>query len=397
MTTGQIDTIAYMTYAGSIPSRNADAVCVMNMCSSLAAQGSSVELVIPKGQALGMQALQFQGTLWELYGLPENFSIRYFSNPFDRFNSALRKNGYAFLALCYALLSGKQLINARHIELSMMAARFGRPFVFEAHNFVKPAASKFFPRFIECLNKPGCRGAIVTTTQAGRDSFIDAGVPESRIAVLPNGVQVHRYEGLPSKDQLRKKLQLPASKTIACFSGNLYAGRGIENIIHCAKKFQDIYFLIIGGGPEDVGRYAHMAATGDIKNLHFTGYIPGTGIPPYLKAADILLMPNTAQSNVHSMAYTSPMKMFDYLAAGKPIIVSDFPVLREIFTHQHNAFLVPADSAAEFARGVEWVLENPVAAEKMAAQARSDSLQYSWEKRAATYLSFVKALLWKKN
>lgn len=397
MGTGRTHKIAYMTFAGAIPSRSADAVCVMNMCGSLAAQGSRVELIIPKGQALGMHELQFHGTLWELYGLPENFSIRYFYNPFDRFTPALRKNGYALLAVCYALLSGKQLINARHIELSMMAARFGRPFVFEAHNFAKCAASNLFPRFIKLLNKPGIRGAVVTTTQAGRKSFVDAGVPADRITVLPNGVHVHRYEDLPPKDELRHELQLPVSKTIACFSGNLYEGRGIENIVYCARKFQDMYFLVIGGSPEDVGRYRHMAADGGIRNLHFKGYLPGIAIPRYLKAADILLMPNTLQSNVHSMDYTSPMKMFDYLAAGKPIIVSDFPVLREIFTHQHNAFLVPADSEAEFARGVQWVLKNPAAAEEMAAQARIDSQQYSWEKRAATYLSFVKALLWEKS
>lgn len=389
----RISDIAYMTFTGSIPSRSADAVCVMNMCAALAAHDTRVELMLPKGQALPLSALHFQGTVWELYGLPENFALRYIPNLFDRFNNEIRKNGYAFLAMCSAVLTGTSLINARQIELIMMAARFGRPFVFECHNFVKPSGSRLFPRFIEIMNTPRCTGGIVTTTQAGRDSFIKAGVPENRIAVLPNGVQVHRYEGLPPKQELRKTLQLPCSATIACFSGSLYPGRGIENIMYCAEHFKDIYFLIIGGSPDEVQHYRDMAAQRKIANLHCTGYIRSTEVPPYLKAADILLMPNTSKSSGHSIAYASPMKVFDYLAAGKPIVASDFPVLREIFRHAQNAFLVPADCEQELARGLQWVFDNPAAARGMAEQARIDAMKYSWQKRADAYLSFVRTLL----
>jgi len=127
--------------------------------------------------------------------------------------------------------------------------------------------------------------------------------------------------------------------------------------------------------------------------MHFTGYIPSTEVPHYLKAADILLMPNTSKSSGHSIAYASPMKVFDYLAAGKPIIASDFSVLREIFTHEHNAFLVPADSEQELARGLQWVRDNPAAAGNMATQARLDSMEFSWQKRAEAYLSFVRTLV----
>ena len=127
--------IAYMTFTGSIPSRSADAVCVMNMCSALAGRGSKVELIVPRGQALQLGELGFQGSIWQFYGLPENFSIRYLPNPFDRFSNSIRRSGFGFLAVCYATAAGRQLINARQIELVLAAARFGRPFVFECHNF----------------------------------------------------------------------------------------------------------------------------------------------------------------------------------------------------------------------------------------------------------------------
>jgi glycosyltransferase involved in cell wall biosynthesis len=206
-------------------------------------------------------------------------------------------------------------------------------------------------------------------------------------------VHTQRYEQLPAQAELRKTLQLPGSKTIACFSGSLYPGRGIENIVYCAERFKDIHFLIIGGSPDEVRHYRDMAAGNGSMNLHFTGYVPSIDVPRYLMAADILLMPNTSKSSGHSIEYASPMKVFDYLASGKPIIASDFPVLREIFTHEHNAFLVPADSDRELARGLQWVLDNPGPAGKMAAQARIDAMNYSWEKRARDYLSFVRTFV----
>lgn len=389
----QIHKIAYLTFNGALPSRFADAVCVMNMCSCLAAQGAGVALIIPKGQAVSLDELHAHGTLWDFYGLPANFSLHCLPDPFKRCPAAMRKNGYAFLALGCALLRGAQLINARHIELAVMAARFGKPFVFECHNFLKPAGSTLFPRLIEIMNGPRCRGAVVTTTQAGRKSFIEAGVPEGRITVLPNGVDVQRYEGLPAGEELRGLLGLPPAGTIACFSGSLYPGRGIENIIYCAEHFPAVFFLVVGGSPEEVARYHAMAQERSIHNMHFTGHVPGTEVPRYLTASDILLMPNTSASSGHSMAYTSSMKTFDYLAAGRPIVASDFPVLREIFVHEQNAFLVPADSAHELARGLQWVLDNPGAARAMAARARIDAAQYAWQKRAERYLSFVRATL----
>jgi len=84
--------IAYLTFAGAIPSRTADAVCVMNMCGALAARGARVELIIPGGQAARLDDLHFHGTLWDFYGLPENFSIRYLPAPCARFRASVRKH-----------------------------------------------------------------------------------------------------------------------------------------------------------------------------------------------------------------------------------------------------------------------------------------------------------------
>jgi len=388
-----IDNIAYMTLTGSIPSRKADAVCVMNMCAALAGQGAGIELVIPRGQASELAALNHNGTIWDFYGLAERFPIRYLPSPFDRFGPDLKRNGYAFLALLYAAVSGKQLVNVRQIELALMAARLRMPCVFECHNFLKVSGSGSLARFVERMNKPRCRAAIVTTTQAGRAAFIAAGVPESRIAVLPNGVPVHLYAGAPPADELRRLLGLPCPATIACFSGSLYPGRGIENILCCAERFSDVCFLIVGGSPEEVERYRCAAQEKQLTNVHLTGYVPATQVPRYLSASDMLLMPNTSASSGHAIAYTSSMKIFDYLAAGRPIIASDFPVVREILAHGRNAVLVPPDSARALADGVQWVLDNPGAAAGMAGQARCDAQQFSWQKRAENYRAFVEAVL----
>ena len=107
-----------------------------------------------------------------------------------------------------------------------------------------------------------------------------------------------------------------------------------------------------------------------------------------MKAADVLVLPNSGKEKI-SRIYTSPLKMFEYMAAGVPIVASDLPSIREVLSEK-TAFLFEADDARDLAEKIEMVLENKEGAGERARKALKEVKKYNWEERAGKILDFVK-------
>lgn len=118
------------------------------------------------------------------------------------------------------------------------------------------------------------------------------------------------------------------------------------------------------------------------------GHRPHQEIPYWLKAADVLVLPNSAKEKI-SRFYTSPLKLFEYMASGTPIVASDLPSIREVL-NEKNAVLVKPDSPEFLTAGIMKVLENPYLSDKISKQAFQDVQNYTWEKRAEKILRFIK-------
>ena len=86
----------------------------------------------------------------------------------------------------------------------------------------------------------------------------------------------------------------------------------------------------------------------------------------------------------------SPLKMFEYMASGRPIIASDLPVLREVLEHERNAILVAPDDINGWVRSIQYLADDEKVRERLAHQASIDLKQsYTWEKRAQKVLAGV--------
>ena len=128
----------------------------------------------------------------------------------------------------------------------------------------------------------------------------------------------------------------------------------------------------------------------EIKSRYPTADIIITGrrshgqVPVYLKAADALILPNK-KGNQTSAYYTSPLKLFEYMASQRPIVASDLPSIREVL-NETNAVMVEPDNPEALAAGIKLVLEDSRLADKLARQALVDASNYTWQKRAEKIL-----------
>jgi glycosyltransferase involved in cell wall biosynthesis len=380
--------MAFMTLTASIPSRQANAVSMMNNCSQFARRGLDLELIVPRGQIKSSDILPKGNTIWEFYAVPEDFKITHLPRPF--FCKYPGNVGYTMLAVSYAVLRGKSLVYSRHIELAYLAAIYGRISIFESHNYLKVNRHPILPHWIRMLRNPARRIAMVVTTHAGARAYEAMGVPQERMLVAPNGVDVKRFLLSGSRVALKNSFGLPKSKTIVGFCGHLYKGRGIEELLQCARLLDRIYFLIVGGEPDDIHRCSSLAQDLGLSNVRFTGFVPQSSVPSYLLASDILVMPYTRATFLHD--YVSPMKMFEYLASGRPVVATDLPIFREVLHDGHNAVLVPPDSGQALASGIQWLLDHPESARKLGEQARRDAEQYSWENRVRRIVSWFREM-----
>lgn len=378
--------IAYVTLNGQIPSRTANSVGVMKMCGQFSSQGLQTTLLIPGGQATALKNLECSSDVFDFYSVEHKFKFKYLPNPLFKKSSSL-VTLYSLFMVLYVCAKRINLITTRNIEVAFWAALLRKPVIFESHNYAKMAQHRLLPYWIKFVNNSKYKASMVVTTEAGKKSYIASGIDEQNILVQPNGVDVGRFAELAEKTQLRKKLGITTNRKVVGFCGSLYKGRGIEEIMWCAEHLTELLFLIVGGSPEEVKYYQSLAENKKITNIQFFGHVQQDKVPLFLMASDILLMPYTTKT---AHAYMSPMKMFDYLATGCPIIATDFPILHEILKDKQNAIFVAPDSGQAMAEGIKWVLNNLELAKKMGFQAKKDAASFSWGNRSKNILNWLR-------
>jgi glycosyltransferase involved in cell wall biosynthesis len=141
--------------------------------------------------------------------------------------------------------------------------------------------------------------------------------------------------------------------------------------------------VIVGGHEEepDLARVKALAAErGCASRITFTGLIPPADVAARLRDTDVLILPNPASAI--STSFTSPLKLFEYMASGRPIVASGLPSLREVLRDGENALLVEPGNAPALTAGIRRIKDDPALGERLARQALADVQQFTWGRRA---------------
>jgi glycosyltransferase involved in cell wall biosynthesis len=196
-------------------------------------------------------------------------------------------------------------------------------------------------------------------------------------------VDLSRYRSL-TRESARAHLNLPASDKLAVYTGHLYTWKGAGVFAEAVSKAEGLRGLLVGGRQDDVERMRRTVTENGWRNVEIVGHVSPSEVPYYQAAADILVLPNSAQAEI-SRSYTSPLKLFEYMAAGRPIIASDLSSLREIL-NEDNALLVTPDDPAALAAALHQLLADSALGQRLANRARLDVEAYSWQSRAEQIL-----------
>lgn len=215
-------------------------------------------------------------------------------------------------------------------------------------------------------------------------------ISHSPIVIAPDGVDLEKFDVNISQSAARREFNLPLDKKIVLYAGLFDEWKGYRTLLEASRHFGPYTLLVMAGGrPDQI-----IALSREFPNVQFLGWTPYEKLPSLQKAADVLVLPNSAKF-VISREYTSPLKLFAYMASGVPIVASDLPSIREVIDETMATF-VPPDDPRALAEVTSEVLDLPagkagnirIFADK-ALRAKEAVKKYSWQKRAQTILNFL--------
>ena len=362
--------------ASQIPSGTANSIQAMKACQAMAQLGHTVRLFAP-----GTPQQADWSALAQHYGLFTPFEVTWL-----RAHPRWKRYDFAWSAVQQAGKWGADLLYAWPLQAALagLLADRSRPVLLEMHG---PAEGHLGPLLLRrFMRQPGRRRLLPITQaladmlaqQAGRD------FTPGECVLVPNGVDLERFQDLPDPQEARRLLALPEGLT-AGYTGHLYAGRGIGLLEQLAQHFPQLNFLWVGGRSEDVTAWRSRLNSKGLSNVTLTGFVENQRLPLFQAAADVLLMPYeraiAGSSGGDSAAYASPMKMFEYMACQRPILSSDLPVVREVI-NERNAVLCPPDDLPSWSQALAGLLADAGLRQRLAHQAWQDVQAYTWEQRA---------------
>lgn len=391
-----------------LPSEKANGYQVMKMCEAFAGQGVRVTLLFPK-RIQHVELLDHDDP-FAFYGINPSFTLRPLRNIDTIMFAAslplwLRRismiqfvHFFTYAAsvvrYCWQFRKRDDMMLYGRAEFPFLLLSFLKPLFrphlcYEAHSF--PSAHS------EWLRKRIARTVdlLVVITDQLRKRFVSIGIHPNRILVAHDSVDLDAFRVSESIVQLRKRLAIPLDRYVVGYIGRFHTmgmEKGISTLLKAVAEVkkhhpkQSPFLLCVGGPLSMVQAYRLLWEPLGLKetDVRFVDRRPVTEVPQWIAACDVVTIP--FPWNEHMAYFASPMKLFEYMAVGKPIVASALPALQEILTHNSNALLVEPDNSEAFANALISLMDNPSHAERLGQQAKKDVQRFSWGGRARTIL-----------
>lgn len=378
-------------FSETLPLKKARAIQYVKTCYALAELGIRVHAIFGKDRSCSdAECLAYYGlkphpnlTLWRIPILRKRDGGR-----------GLSWNGL-FNHFCVkrikSLSAGNitSILYLRHIKLAYYLHRKGLfnkvPTIFEAHEvFSSTTGRQDKMASLREMEEAVLRSSrtIVSIShglkgEIEREFGIKAAIP-----VIPDGADY-----TPDSPVYRQ----PEAGTI-CYTGHLYPWKGVDTLVRAMAYLPDARLSIVGGEDSDIARLKKLAGDIECQNrITFAGWVPPERVAGYLEKAAVAVIP--LGTDLIASQFTSPLKLFEYMAAGVPIVASDLPSVREVLTDSVNAVLVRPDDPEALAEGIRRILDDGALAQKMATQALGGVQEYSWRSRAEKIVQAVRSVL----
>lgn len=387
-----------------LPTEKAHGYQICKMCEAFGKIDVKVTLLHPfryqSGPAL------YGKNVFDYYGLLQVFETRLLPNwdviLLNRVISSSKAMAplvftHAFLWGFYAAwVAGREkadLYYTRDSSVAFWLVRLGLPTVYEAH--VVPKRGQRL--LLRQLTQTSALQLVVVLTSFIKKEFVEMGFPTEKVIVQPDAVDLSLFVDLPDKQECRKRLGLPLDRPIIGYIGRfrtMEMEKGIPELIEAIAQLplidgKEPLLLCVGGPMEAVPSYLDLAHRLGVPEsyLQFVDRVPNNQVPLWMRSCDVVTIP--WQWTEFSAYFTSPMKLFEYMASGTPILASNLPSIREVLQHEENAWLVKPGDCKALTSGIETLLGDRSTGQKFVENARRQVREYTWVERTQKLMKFV--------
>jgi glycosyltransferase involved in cell wall biosynthesis len=367
-----------------VPARTANSIQVMRMSQAFAQCGANIELIVPwQPQKLLTQPAAFFN-IRRYYGLETDFPLKFLPG---LGNVILGEHGrikwFLWLAPRYAQLRKPDIVYTRYLPLAALLIERQIPVAVEGHEYERLRDRGDLEALLRAAGSPLMR-SIVVISNSLKQLYVESGLPEDKIVVAHDGVDESFIQSLASGPAPDKaEMAIPVDRPVICYAGKFSEDRGIGLILKAAQALPHAFFLLVGGTKREIETFQKQA--NGLTNVQFVGFVPPKDVVAYLQVADVLVAPYTTA--IPTLSAASPLKVFEYMATGKPAIISNIPTMREVITDGYDGILVEPDSSEALVEGLQRALGAEGAT--IGANARQTAEKYTWQARARLILKHL--------
>lgn len=335
----------------------------MRMCQAFAQLGNEVELHAPTGDLSDVDP-------FDLYGVERVFTLVRHRRANLRVLGAV---DYTRRVVAH-IRSGHRpdLLYARELYPLPLLGSLRIPYVFESH---------WRPKNVlwEQLE-----GYIYRRSEFARVIFISHRLQQLYLDLFPFLPREKAVVAHDAADPTDPTSEREAGPMRVGYVGSFSQGYGVERIAKLAERLPLIDFHVVGGTPAEVARMQQRQSR---VNLHFHGFVPHGNLGPLYERMDVCLAPY--QASTPHIDWISPMKLFEYMARGKPTVASDFPVIREVLEDGVTGLLVAPDDLEAWVEALT-SLADPQLRHRLGSAARERlEREFTWRRRAERVLHGV--------
>ncbi len=230
--------------------------------------------------------------------------------------------------------------------------------------------------------------SVIAITPKLRDDLIaERGASRQQVIVAHDGIRAARFANVPSQAEARQRIGWDADAFMVGFVGRLEMlnmDKGVGLLLQALARVEGVSFGLVGGpeaGAETLRSQWHELGLPPEK-FRYAGQVAPDAVPTYLAAFDVCAMPHPFTPQF--AYYTSPLKLFEYMAAGRAIVASDLPGWADVIQHEETALLVPPGDVDALIQAIRRLREDASLRERIGAKARQRVFQqYTWAARAA--------------
>lgn len=365
-------------------SRDGQAVHIDEMIAALRALGHEVEVVAPGGGGAGDGSMGsesgFISTLKRALpqALYELMELAYSAVAYAKLMRAARRFRPDVIYERYNLFLLTGSLAARRLKLPLLL-EVNSP-LFEER--LKHSGGLSLERLARWAEGFVWRSAdvVLPVTRVLAGHVVARGVPESRIVVVPNGINEDHFQAAPAQESAKQALGLQG-RLVLGFTGFVRDWHGVDRVVEwmaTADAPRNAQLLVVGDGPVRAELEARAQTLGLGDRVRFTGVVHRDQVPAHVAAFDVALQPAVT-------AYASPLKLMEYLVMGKAVVAPDTPNIREILDHERNALLFSEGTPGALQQALTRACADAALRQRLAHEARAtiDRLGLTWRANAA--------------